>query len=405
MESTNTLPLDSLKSESKRTNQNDNLESTLNTLNGQKHDRKESNLENFAKYCKIFYQHSLSILTDDSPQINNEVKTAQVVLEALEHQLYLSTTDPTTLQYQTFLASEKVRKELPALESCGLYNSKLNGEIIPRESKELFEYVKRRDQARRSAHETQMMQRIKYLYNEIVRQECVLVSEETMQENVDCPATSSHTSTPLPSKPRVTRRQQIRNIKMNLRNFVSKYKSNIGTHSFLAGMRKILESQLSLENDLLVCWSFQAVILSESYFSDVDGTKKSGDIYIKDAVQVLLSLFVRFSVDRQEIDIEICETKENSGLSHDLTLNFHVDSAMSNSSLKLILEELPSKSLLDARATGKTYVMSSDSFIGTNVSIKRRINVKGELDESGPATFLHDLANPFGWNYSNCIIL
>ena len=158
------------------------------------------------------------------------------------------------------------------------------------------------------------------------------------------------------------------------RRFVRKYQSNIGSHPFLAGLRRTIELQSEpkgggSDEDGIVRWIFLGPVLTEACRSRGNG--EDDDLaYARSAVALLHSVLVRV----EERDAESgAPAKEPPG---ELTLTFEVDKYISDANLRRVLSELPDQKSLDSRATGKIETVYD--------SERRRKNVNGELDEARP---------------------
>jgi len=152
-----------------------------------------------------------------------------------------------------------------------------------------MEYVKVRDQIRHVVHREAAMKRLDFLWNAIVHQEQITLRH--LKNNSSTVSSAMDENVDLQSRD-VTRQWYITKIRAKLRNFVFKYKPLSGTHSFVAGLRTLIERQLDLHDDSLIVWTFRAVTLSECGFRNDDGSKQTITEYIQDSIDLLFAMLV-----------------------------------------------------------------------------------------------------------------
>ncbi|KAL7445182.1 hypothetical protein ACHAXH_009744 [Discostella pseudostelligera] len=267
----------------------------------------------------------------------------------------------------------------------------------------LQHYTQLRDAMRRRAHRTAMLHRQNSLFD--------LLSESS---------TSSASDNSTTSLPRMTEVNNMQHTLSIIRKFVCKYRSNIGSHSFLSGLHRIVSLQLTPKgsNDpcYIVRWKFNGSVLTEACRSnncgktnlkDQDDADDDDDlVYAHDAIEVLSSFLIRINDD---IDIESGEIRsivtrmdddDDGMVLHESTTNdasipepilsFEIDKYISNNNLQRILAILPDPKCLDARATGLVEVVDAFSSVNAN-DMKRnqqqlvpRKNVDGIEDEQWP---------------------
>ncbi len=274
----------------------------------------------------------------------------------------------------------------------------------------LQQYTKLRDVIRRHAHQNAMLHRQNSLLD------LLSLSAASASANAD-------------NSTRTARVAEVNNVHRTLsiiRKFVYKYRSNIGSHSFLAGLHRLVELQLRPKsspanacrssNDpfYIVRWRFNGSVLTEACRPNNYGKNNMKDenddgndlAYTHDAIEVLFSFLIRIVDD---IDIEsgqvgstvpiIDEADDNMGfddsstkelLSSELILSFEIDKHISNNTLQRIFAILPDPKCLDARATGQVEVVEDASSSVDEMGVTRnqhlvpRQNVNGEEDEQWP---------------------
>mmetsp|Transcript_4661 Transcript_4661/g.8937 ORF Transcript_4661/g.8937 Transcript_4661/m.8937 type:complete len:440 (-) Transcript_4661:185-1504(-) len=346
---------------------------------------------------------------------------SKIILDALEHHIVNAHFENITEEFLEFLTSESVQPHLERLKACGLLpsatllqpsstqpkllsssSSSLSLPIISTASKEksysckettvethepskcgnyknmhtamshevLMKYVEIRNEERRYAHEKQMNQRSIYLkqlikdINKTNDPEDNFDSEKSVKEQHD-----------IQNKHIVTSQLFLKNTKRQIQRFVSNYTHNIGTHSFLAGLRALMELQLKHDENIIL-WTFHGSTLSEvnvnsdatQEHSTTSWNKKvDGGHYIKDAIEMMKD-FMRF----HENDTDAYE--KGCGQKHETILSFSIHNSMSNNFLGQLRSVLPKRHDLHTKPAGKLTVLDKDIF-GV------RKNPKGDQDE------------------------
>jgi len=362
-----------------------------NTIDNDEEKRCARYIESFGGYCNKFYHSSLSltskkdhdptvIISSDSKSCDTEaLNTAKVVLEVFDYCLLLREREDFE---QKLLHKSEVKKKLPALLSCGLIS--LRDETtetyyfpeIPNNL--LLKYVEMRDSQRRKSHLANMRARKKILMDFIERGE-----EINSRSGIKEGEASETSDNALALK--ATRRSHLKSIRKTLRGFVSKYKNDIGAHPFLAGVRKIFETQLCQENSRVLLWIFNEAVLSDTVSTSNESTSEQ---YIKDSVEFLLSFMVRLKDGEDGIsDVETGDLVDIPGRNnqsnssspdkHDSFLIFYIDPVISDLNLKILKDEFPKS--FDAKPTGR--FTTANGKVGGKELV--RSNVNGELDEHG----------------------
>lgn len=335
-------------------------------------------VENFGRACKSFYARSFTGPSDETT--GNTDEAPKVVLEALD--FYLQH-DPTDVEVawknnQQSLSADSIQHYAEDLKSCGFLDE-VDGQTkfpIPIPPDVLLKYTQVKDQQRRSVHIDQMSLRMKHL-------DAILSSLPT-KPNV---MTNSEDGT---SHPSVTRNSHIKHIRSITSQYMERYKSNIGCHSFIAGLRNVLEKQLSDETgNRVIQWTFQGSVLTECVIHG----KVAEEEYLKDSLELLLSFMIRVppphDLEKGESAPSGTET-EGDEVGNEYFLSFHIDPFISNARLGAIVDKIPSRNNLHLKATGKFDTV-------TNETIRK--NASGKLDEAGFMSFMGN------WSDSFCTVL
>jgi len=286
-------------------------------------DLEKEKLERFACHCRTFYSASLSspspLLSTSKPRVDIiDLDLSSEVMQVLEK----------------YAGKCFVRKEVSSsvvmeeLLACGL-------DEVPRD---LQRYIDVRNQERSIAHENAMKRRHE-----------LLLSHLPTNDN----RRQKHDDSDEPYQSITTTRGHIRRSKPLWRTFIQNYYKNIGSHSFLAGLNKFLQTQLS-ERTNIVEWTFDSTNLSEQQDED----------YIQNAFRLLTTCATYISKN-DEIDIESNTSKT---IKH---LSWRMDPYISDDALCQLLSQLPSN--FDTRPTGTCQVIKD----------KKRVNGDGQMDEWG----------------------
>ena len=316
----------------------------------------EDELFNFSDHCKKVYDKSLSISDLFQKPIvegDHDLEASYVILEALEHLLAYSPHEDEKSCTLDFFTSAKAIKHSKALKSCGLLIEK---DDTPNPTL-LLKYTQTRDTQRRLAHQNQIDKR----WNELEK-----IIKKYPKVDLHNPAEQG--------APYVTQRKFLIDARTELKEFIHLFKSKIGCHSFISGLRKLIENQIG--NKKTIGWEFDASILTEAVTVKDEGT----DNYLEMSVRLLFSFMVMTEVD---IETGRDECKGNNDSRNLLTFYIHPD--ISDQFLDQILIEIPQSKSLDARPAGLI-----------KCSTKIRRNFRGNMDEISKLSM---------WKDSFCFIL
>lgn len=359
----------------------------------------EEQVETFGEYCKSFYQSSFGLSaqqivastssSSSSSSVNetNNTEASKVMLEALDFYLqYDATTiEMTWTNNQQLFSTDKIERFADDLKSCGfLQHDDEDGQTkfpIIISSDVLLKYTQVRDDQRRNVHLEQMSLRMKRL--ETILLTLPQISSQTTSDNIP----KSEEDEDGKAHPLVTRNSHIKHIRSITSLYMEKYKNNMGCHSFIAGLRSLIEKQLSAEvRNKMVQWTFRGSVLTECVING----KVAQEEYLKDSLELLLSFLIRIPTPNDDLEKgENGETKSSVD-DNDCYLSFEVDPYISNARLRAVIDKFPSKNNLDVRPTGKYN-------IGVNDDIRK--NVSGGEDEPG---FMLYMVN---WSDSFCTVL
>jgi hypothetical protein len=315
-------------------------------------------LDNFSDHCRLYFQKSLSIGNVISQnEHDEEYQACEVVLEALHHQLINIHEESISHEYKEFIMSEKVKKFSNQLQSCGLLVDQEDLLLArpttktahTQDQQMLMEYSQIRDQQRRQAHKLQMEQRKTYL-NKLM--------QAKLKTSSELPAFTDTTGQTMEGS--VLSQEFLMRVRKIVKYFCRKYKDGIGTHSFLAGVKTMIEKQLASEEVIL--WTFNGCTLSEASISSTDTNHEK---YMDEAVE-LLNSFMAFNPNEDRME-------KAKGQEFESMYSFHTHTSISNPFLRYILSEFPPTGDLHARPAG--------SFEPMPGATERRNNIDGDLDE------------------------
>lgn len=359
--------------------------------------RHNNELRRFSRHCQSFYNSSL-VITGSSPtsldknygnaMSNNdrEVSQGKIVMEALDRIGALRaavegcrTYHPAEFVKEAQESLKRLRTEHEliverhgdVLDECGLRD--INRFIDLGSSTTnpcCFEqYIQTRDEIRRASHKLAMLQRQASLHQ--------ILSDHEGESSTHYNYETTHDTHSVESKP-LTQLHHVKDVMITTENFVGKYKRNIGSHSFLAGLHRFIHEQLHVKskNDT-VQWNFRGSVLTEACHMTSEGDTEA---YARDAANVLFSFLTWIKCTdveggRAEHD-NLAFRERNRAPSTDTEpmLSFRVNKYLSNNNLRRILSVLPDPKSLDARPTGSVEIISE----------RDRINVDGHLDEARP---------------------
>ena len=403
-------------------------------MGGEEFKTSEEQLQQFRRHCKLYYQKSLSMNSDDNDDDSHgddaDLKVSKIVLDAFEHhQLHVNqssvavstTTSPSTSSPSPPLLPDHHHEFKDVLKNCGLHhvvlnNKRLSGgdEIVPglvneeERSQESDYHESPRDHTELKNHEQQQQQQLLLLeYAKIKNEERRLAHEQQMEIRTQelRSLIYSENKKEESSKIDVTSQEGLNEIRLLIRNFVTKYKSNVGVHSFLGGIRKLMECQLSCSNDERVqIWKFNALLLSESAIvvtttttttpgnENVTGPSSTSQ-YMKDAVNVLQSFLILYyppTPDEEEgsgtsapapagknRDDRVTSTvtaaaaaaaAAASNQQVEEIVHYCIHPTMSDTFIKILLRELPKPKELETRPTGKIMETNGDGSCSSSCS-------------------------------------
>ena len=358
-------------------------------------------LETFQQHCKIYYQKSLS-RGESKSNDDERTEKSKFVLDTFEHHirysLLSSNNDNATslvkgspsatatmqneeskLEQKEFLTSARVKKYSDILKKCGLhieYNDDLSRiNYLPQHI--LIEYSNIKDTERRNAHQIQIKERKGTFLRHL--QECIENGNETHQP-----------FSKFMGEYDVTTQSYLKHVRSCVKTFVAKYQKNIGSHSLLAGMKKLIEKQIEMD-EVICMWNFDSTIITESSLfllsnDNVTGKGEQGypaSSYMIKSINVLMSFMVYCGKKR---DVESHDTNENENTRS--LVSFHVHPFISNAFLKQVHHELPST--LDAKPAGTfcsydEIIANDEALTNNSARVGRplvRTNIVGQLDES-----------------------
>ena len=374
-------------------------------------------ISKFGHYCLLFYSSSL-ILNSSTSSLNNEEKKAdddaynintsndkkkndqavgKILIETLDRINTIHSMQQQQQQHSDAITSSiaNLKQEHTIISKqyheilleCGLLDinqfieSSSSGIRYNDTPSLLQRYNQMRDSMRQRAHQISSLHRQNSLFELLSSTSSSFSSSLEKEED----------------KPRLTQIENIQHTISLIQKFVSKYKGNVGSHSFLAGLYKFIDLQINpkpdskrLDPEYIVRWNFNGSVLTESCRSCIDkhNENESDELaYAREAIEVLFSflIWIKDDIDLEggvvnmmkPIDIHDLGQLEtmDSSTNREPMLSFEVDKNVSNYTLKRILSVLPNPKRLDARATGFLEVVSS-----VNLS-RQRSNIEGKEDE------------------------
>lgn len=194
-------------------------------------------------------------------------------------------------------------------------------------------YMKARDHARLESHKEQMRERKTHFLNLLHEKEDTLTNNNNAEE-----AHHSHSDDSMFVLFKT--REERRKLERIVQQFSCKYKKKIGAHPFIAGLQKLLKTQI-LNEDRYAVWSFDIATLTENCSMD--------DAIMLDSINLLLSLLSRYATNDDD------EEKKEDGVSDSsssIIIDWVVRDSLSIMLMKRILRLLPHASDLDAKPTG-----------------------------------------------------
>ena len=372
----------------------------------------------FRQYCRWFYLHSTSIVSeesslhrnddDDDNDNNNKFQQSRLILEAIDQLLleqhshcYNNQTSNNARNadngtrksspYRAFLASQTA-EDLRVLEVCGFPARETD--IATKLSDPYFctSYAKIRSEERRSVHQIQMVersQRTLRLLNELCGDDESESNNDDDDDNDKIPPVHTDllkAATPQLLTPQFTTLTTTtiirRSARQTIQSFVGKYCENsVAFHPLLAGMRKVIEMQLGKHHPsevkkFAVVWTFDLGAISEAVLPTTkalgsrSGIEAGNDTSIREALETLLSFLVWHRRFRRRCSGDPPPSALAAAAAAPTTITLEVQPFLSDPSLQRLLRVLPRENQLHARATGTIRV-------GTTA----RTNVDGVYDD------------------------
>ena len=302
----------------------------------------KENQKQFSQYCRIFFTHSLALkqkktsVTDKndiecgdvgSSRSMIEIETSAAVMNAF--QKICST------RGMKMISCENETHNL-AIARCGLLDPSFLCD--EKGNERISHYSKIRDTERMNAHKNLMISRKDHFLVLLKEKESEL--NEVNKEEIELQANKNVFLALLAQWTSDT------NFSNSVREFSGKYKTRLGVHAFLAGLRKIFETQLEKKN-IVVCWSFDIACLTENCTGD--------DELMLDALNILSILFNRDYSDENGNGTEKNDSKT-------FLIKWRIKNNISFKLMKRILKCLPRLNDLDAKPTG-TIIQSKEAWI------------------------------------------
>lgn len=297
--------------------------------NLQNENRKEQ-LKQFSNYCRFYYRDALSLqqtITSSDRDVNNLDEEESRIFNSNERR---ETCRAVLQAFESLCASRKVppcNDELyrPAITRCGLLDSEF---LMGEQGKlRLNLYTKVRDVERRSAHEHLMYERRSHFFE---------LLEEKEREIIE-PAFSPSSHGFLLN----FQQWEIDGKKKHVvRKFSKAYSSKVGVHPWLAGLKKLFETQLE-NTDRVTKWEFDIASLTENCSGD--------DALLHDALALITTFLVR------EI-LEGSNEEKRDEFFEAPTTAWKIRENISINLMKKILSILPHSRELHAKPTGRVIV-------------------------------------------------
>jgi len=396
-------------------------------------------LRRFGQHCRSFYDSSLILCpsnsslssfeeekkTDEESVVNDVKRKAadgKVILETLDRLSAIQHAAANQTQQQnicnvlnTSIASLRQEHTLVVehhhdiLEGCGMLDidrflkpsspSNDDNENEDVASHRLQKYTQVRNAMRRRAHKIAILHRQNSLFE--------LLSESSV----------TNADSSIPHKPCMTQLGNMQHTLSIIQNFVNRYHKNIGAHPFLAGLYRIVDTQLNpstsskrscKDPSYIVRWKFRGSVLTEACRSCHSDDQNDELAYARESIQVLFSFLIwikdinveggELVIPMDENDLSLDQILHSSTQSNKTTLEeqteptllLEIDKNISNANLRRILAVLPNPKRLDARATGSVEVLSTsvnEPHIANGVDgsdTVTRKNVDGHEDEHWP---------------------
>lgn len=292
----------------------------------------EQQLKCFASHCRTFYNSTTSVDRVfrglEKHQFEEKLALASRVLRALDHiSCSMANIPPEASITHDLQASDP--DAFREIRQCGLDDKSrfLSNPML------LEQYITVRSQQRSLVHSEQMRMRLTTFYHLLHQAE---ESSYKLTEKI-------------------------------LRKFVYNYCRNVGSHSFIAGFRTVLEHQIMKDNHTTrvycLSWTFEVAAITESFYAS------QGDSYMKDVLTLLTGVFTRISKDG------------------DTMISFGISPSWTNEELRRLVQCLPEIGLLNARPTGSTDMTNWKRSLAINLSREAKIDAWSMLHRASVNIF------------------
>ena len=229
-------------------------------------------LKQFTEHCRIFYSNALSLKQSTSIQKNaSSISDEEFGLSHMEEDREAASKE-VVQAFEQICASRisfscEHESHRSAIVQCGLQDTKF---LLGDQGKaRLKEYTRARDSERLRAHNILMEERKNHFLT-------LLQARENGEDESDATSYQSSSFMQKWGKEGCTRKI--------VYEFSNNYKSKIGVHPFLAGLRKVLETQLK-NTECTVRWNFDIATITENCDKD--------DSLMHDTLAILFVLLSR----------------------------------------------------------------------------------------------------------------
>lgn len=287
-------------------------------------------LKQFTEHCRIFYSNALSLKQTSSFQKNaSSINDEEFGMPHLEEDRE-AVSKGVVQAFEQICASRtsfscEHESHRSAIIQCGLQDTKF---LLGDQGKNrLREYTRARDAERLRAHKILMEER-KNLFLTL------LETRENDNDESDMTFYQSSSFFQKWGKEGCTRKM--------VYEFSNSYKSKIGVHPFLAGLRNLLATQLK-NPDCIVRWDFDIATITENCNED--------DSLMHDTLAILFALLTRVP------GLEKSEEKKEESTDRCSTI-WELRDVVSNQLMRRILHVLPPGRELHAKPTGTLTIVN-----------------------------------------------
>lgn len=355
--------------------------------------REGKHFDEFRFYCRAFYEASIGGGGEEERKNDKEhdgtttYQRGKIVLDALDR-FCMGNSGVAVVDKKEKKKNSDEKSNF--LRECGLCE---RGCYDVPTTEELDRYIQIRNEERSNAHKLRMKDRQVILLKTISRYEQNL-HDDYDDDNNKIVAAEGGEATRKRGQ-RLTRVDEIRGIRDSIRQFVRSYGSAVGSHSFLAGIRRLCERQLkesSVNDDAVLRWTFDSSAITECHIlPSYQYTNNKTTTYLEDAVQILTSFLMRLPHANHEQDT--------------IQLSWQIHPALSNVNLRRIIADFPPSSNFHANPTGlihlfhfddgsakrrdgdahkriSTHDVEQQQRTKTETSALYRFNANGQMDES-----------------------